>query len=132
MATPRILVDSDVVIDIGRNHPPAVSWAASAAASGVLTVAGFTAMELIQYCRNRAEQDRSVKLASNFGLLWPDENGCRKGLDLFRQFHLSHSLGMTDALIAATALNHGLALHSFNRKHFGVVPGLTLVAPYVR
>jgi len=40
---------------------------------------------------------------------------------------LSNSLFLADALIAATALEHGLPLLTGNAKHFRVVPGLQLV-----
>ncbi|CAN5609473.1 type II toxin-antitoxin system VapC family toxin [soil metagenome] len=41
----------------------------------------------------------------------------------------SHSLAMPDALVAASALVHGLSLMTRNRRHFAAVDGLDLVAP---
>jgi predicted nucleic acid-binding protein len=36
---------------------------------------------------------------------------------------------MPDALVAASALVHGLSLMTRNRRHFAAVDGLDLVAP---
>jgi len=126
-----ILIDSDVLFDVGRGHPAALAWVA-AHPSDRVALAGYTAMEAIQGCRDKRELDRSTKLYSPYVILWPDEDACRRALALFARFHLNHSLGLIDALVAATALQFGLPLHTFNQKHFGAIPGLTIVAPYVR
>ena len=43
---------------------------------------------------------------------------------------MSHSLGLLDSLIAATAIGLGATLWTFNAKHYKVVPGLVLEQPY--
>lgn len=42
---------------------------------------------------------------------------------------LSNRLSLADALIAATALHHGLPLYTLNRKDFRYLAGLQLHAP---
>jgi hypothetical protein len=58
------------------------------------------------------------------------EAGCATALELFAKLHLSHSLGLLDAVIAATAIGAGASLCTFNVKHFRAVPGLVTVQPY--
>jgi len=41
-------------------------------------------------------------------------------------WHLSHQMLMADALIAATAIEHGLPLLSGNEKHYRFLKMLTL------
>ena len=41
-----------------------------------------------------------------------------------RHFQASHGLDVSDALIAATAEQHGLALATLNIKHFPMFKGL--------
>jgi len=38
-------------------------------------------------------------------------------------------IGYYDIIVAATALERGSALATFNRNHFAQVPGLTLIEP---
>jgi tRNA(fMet)-specific endonuclease VapC len=45
-------------------------------------------------------------------------------------FFLSHGLLIPDALIAATALEHGLDLYSKNVRDFRMIPGLVATRPY--
>ncbi|WP_423601388.1 PIN domain-containing protein [Roseateles sp. MS654] len=52
----------------------------------------------------------------------------QRAIELMETITLSHGLQMGDALIAATALNHGLPVLTANFKHFGAVQGLTVEA----
>ncbi|MBI2941727.1 MAG: PIN domain-containing protein [Chloroflexi bacterium] len=49
---------------------------------------------------------------------------------LMDSFFLGYGLQIPDALIAATALEHGLTLYTRNLRHFQVIPGLIVVRPY--
>jgi predicted nucleic acid-binding protein len=75
---------------------------------------------------------RIRKLAAPYPLLWPSKHYCQHALELFAQFSLSHHLDFADAFIAATALEYGATLCTFNVKHFAAVPGLVTEQPYVR
>jgi predicted nucleic acid-binding protein len=70
------------------------------------------------------------KLVAPLPVAWPTEGDCNRALGLFEQYHLSHRLGLLDALIGATALGLGATLCTFNRKHFRVVPDLAIDKPY--
>ena len=51
-----------------------------------------------------------------------------RAIVLMERLSLSHGLGMGDALIAATALEHGLPLLTGNLKHFSPIDGLRVEA----
>jgi len=38
-------------------------------------------------------------------------------------------IGAYDLIVAATALEHGSTVATFNKRHFGVVPGLSVIEP---
>ncbi len=52
----------------------------------------------------------------------------QRAVELMEAITLSHGLQMGDALIAATALHHGLPILTANVKHFVAVEGLTVEA----
>ena len=124
------LVDTDVLIDIQRRHPPAVAWFASLA--DLPTVPGLVVMELMQDARNSSEVRKALKLVAPLPIVWPTETDCNRALSDFSVYHLSHSLGLLDALIAACAVGKSATLFTFNAKHYKAVPGLMIAQPYVR
>lgn len=126
-----IVLDSDIVIDALREHPQAVAWFERIHA-GDFVVSAMTAMELIEGARDAAGLRKVRAFLSTVMVHYPEEALQRKAIDLLIQLRPSHGLGHVDAIIAATALMFEAPLYSFNRKHFGVVPGLRLVEPYVR
>jgi predicted nucleic acid-binding protein len=53
-----ILLDSDVMIDLLRQYPPAVEWFDTLEDEEEIILPGYVVMELIQGCRNKTEQER--------------------------------------------------------------------------
>lgn len=49
-----------------------------------------------------------------------------RALQLIDAYALSHGMQLSDALIAATALEHGLPVFTANAKHFGPIDGLRI------
>src|SRR3954454_23791837 len=117
------LVDTDVLIDVQRGHPPAVAW------FGGLTelpgVPGLVVMELVQDARNAREVRQALKLVAPLPVVWPTEADSARALSDFAAYHLTHGLGLLDALIAACSVGLSAPLYTFNDKHYWVVPGLT-------
>ena len=124
-----MLLDTDVMVDILRGHPLAVAWLAG---SGAISIGlpGLVAMELLQGCRNLAEQQRLEKQLLRFVLHWPTEADCQRAFRYFAAYRLSHGLGLLDALIGQTAVGISETLATFNVKHYAVVTGLSTVQPY--
>jgi predicted nucleic acid-binding protein len=124
------LIDTDVLIDIQRGHPPALTW--FAALTDLPAVPGFVVMELIQDARNAREVRKALKLAAPFPIVWPTDTDCARALTDFTVYHLSHSLGLLDAMIGACAVGRSATLYTFNVKHYRPIPGLVIVKPYIR
>src|SRR5947207_13811903 len=98
------LVDTDVLIDVQRGHPPALAWFASL--SDLPGVPGFVVMELVQDARNKREVHQALRLVAPLPVIWPTDADCARALSDFTTYHLSHALGLLDSLIAACAIGH--------------------------
>ena len=126
-----IVLDTDVMIDILRRHPPAISWLTSLG-DELIALPGYVVMELVQGSRTKNEQDKLMRALSGYKVTWPAEESCNTALASFAQYNLSHNLGVIDALIAHTDLELAAPLHTFNQKHYAPIADLATVQPYVR
>lgn len=125
-----LLLDTDVLIDVQRGHAPALDWLAGL--TEIPSVPGLVVMELIQDAQNSQQVRQALKLVSPLPVVWPTRTDCDRALSDFTAYHLSHSLGLLDSLIAACAIGLSADLCTFNLKHYQVVPGLTTKQPYRR
>jgi predicted nucleic acid-binding protein len=124
------ILDTDVLIDVQRGHPPAIAWFAQL--TEVPSVPGYVVMELVQDARNKQEVDAALRLIAPLSVVWPTAADCNRALSEFSTYHLSHGLGLIDSLIAASAVGLSANLCTFNDKHYHPVPGLTTRQPYTR
>lgn len=125
-----LLLDTDILIDIQRGFEPALNWFSSL--DELPAISGFVAMELIQDARNTQEVHRAHKLVAPLTVVWPTQTDCDRALSHFSTFHLSHGLGLLDALIAACTVGLSATLCTFNLKHYKIIPGLVVRQPYKR
>lgn len=115
------LVDSDVLIDLQRNHPAAVTWAKMSRQTP-FSISGIVAMELLIGSRNKGELEASLGFIRGFDIAFVNESDHAKALELAANHVLSAGLGLADYLIAAQCLNTGATLLTFNLKHFASIP----------
>ena len=127
-----ILLDSDVLIDLLRKYPPATAWFNALHEDEELLVPGYVLMELIQGCRNKAEQERVQRELAAYGVVWLSPSECDKALEVFTAYRLSHNAGLLDVLIGQTAVSLSVALHTFNQKHYSFIPDMQTIQPYIK
>ncbi len=124
------LLDTDILIDLLRRYPPAVTW--FNALTEAPAVPSLVAMELIQGCKN-ADDLRAVNtLVQPLHKVWLTETDCQRALVDFNRFYLSHNIGLIDALISACSIRLGAELCTFNGKHYKMITGVLLTQPYTR
>lgn len=125
-----ILLDSDVMIDLLRQYPPAMRWLNSLDEEEEMVLPGYVVMELIQGCRNKREQEQLQRSVALYGTIWLSPADCDRALNVFTEYRLSHNAGVLDVLIGQTAVALGTPLYTFNQKHYQFMPDLQIAQPY--
>ncbi len=121
-----ILVDTDILIDVGREIDGAVNLLQRAESEAQLAVSVITQMELLIGCRNKTELRLFEKFLRRFHVIQLNEAISEKAMELLKHYRLSHGLLIADALIAATALISGAPLLTKNKRDYQFVKGLKL------
>ncbi len=85
-------------------------------------------MELAQGCRNKQELDRLGKglTIGQTDILPISTAISSRAIKVIDTYALSNGVQLGDALIAATAMEHGLTVFTANAKHFRAIDGLRL------
>ncbi len=84
-----MLLDSDVMVDLLRQYPPALQWLDELDPDEEVDVSGYVVMELIQGCQNKMEQERVLHVLARYGVVWLSPGHCAYALDLFVKYRLS-------------------------------------------
>ena len=118
-----ILIDSDMLIWYTRGHPAAKARLAQINPWRISTI---TYLELAQGCRSKEELQRAKRgLATKKTEILPLTPAiCERAMALIDAYALPSGLQLADALIAATAIEHDLALLTANTKHFAPIKGI--------
>ncbi len=92
------------------------------------SISAVTYMEYVQLCRNKRELAVFEKMLSalQFTIHEIDHFISDHARQMVRQYALTHSIEMGDALIAATALKYRELLCTGNAKYFAPISGLKL------
>lgn len=120
-----ILVDTDVLIRNLRGNERAADYLDSL---GPFFVSAVTYMELVQGVRDKSEL-RILRRALHYwsaSIVHVSDAISARASFLIEEHNLGDGLQLADALIAATALEHGLELVTANDKHYRPVAGLTI------
>jgi len=124
----RILVDTDVLIEILRGSEWAVACVSELHRTGVqFLFSPVTRAEIVHGMRPGEERQINLLLSAMEPLPITDTAGDRAG-GYLRAFHRSHGVQMGDALIAASAVLARAALLTCNRKHYPM-PDIAVIVP---
>ncbi len=117
-----MILDSDVLIEVLRSNLRTSRWLAAQAATGETLRYSPVSRAEIGAGMRAGEEDGIAALFAGLDPVTIDSiTGELAGERLWR-YRASHGLELGDALIAASAQQHGERLATFNRRHY---PGIT-------
>lgn len=111
-----MLLDTTIIVDILRHRAAGLTFYEGLECKPSLSV--ITCTELFAGARNRKEETDIESVLRTCRMCPVDEPIARRAGQWLRHYRASHGLNDPDALIAATAEHHDLALATLNVKHF--------------
>lgn len=120
-----MLIDTDVLIWCLRGNAKAVK---TLAALDHRAISDVTRMELFVGCKNKNEilLLKQFLADGKFRIIPLNAEISTRAVIYLEDWHLSHTVGLPDSLIAATAALSGLELLTGNWKHFRCLPTLQI------
>ena len=126
---PHYLLDTGVLIRHLRGQRRTVRSLRALGRLGRLGIASITRLEL-HAGMFPDERFATQKLLARFVCLDLDREIADRAGDLVRESRVRGKLiGVPDAIIAATAMRHGMTLLTYNAADFAGIPGLSLIGP---
>ena len=122
------MIDTDVLIEYLRGSDRAAKFLEGL--EGDLIISAISVAELFSGVKGSEEMDALDQFMLAFQTIPIDDRLARQAGLIRQEYHPSHGVGLADALIAATALEEGAELFTFNRRHYPSVEDVSL--PYNR
>src|SRR5919199_1289802 len=124
----RLLLDTDILVEYLRGRSKAIEYLEGLTSD--LYVSVISVAELFVGIKGEVEERSLKQFLLAFAVLPVTEKVARLGGLYRRDFRSSHGTGLADALIGATAVENGVNLVTFNRRHFPMVSRIEV--PYER
>ena len=124
-----ILCDTNIFIEIYRRNDKVRTVLFEKIGFENIVISDVTRAELFYGAINKAELQIIRKDISSIPVLHIDPYISKMAVDIVEKFCLSHRTDLEDALIAATAISHGIELYTINVKDFAFLPELILYQP---
>ncbi len=118
-----MIFDTDIFIWVQRGNLKAAQLI-EGEDERLLSVQSY--MELLQGAENRRQHEQAKSFLRDFGFstLPLSENIGHRAAVYIEEYGLSHGLRAGDAIVAATAAEHGVVLCTSNAKHFSPIRDL--------
>ncbi|MCW3107939.1 MAG: PilT protein domain protein [Segetibacter sp.] len=131
MESSIILIDTDFAWEYLSGNLEAIEFMAPEK-SEVYAISSITTAELIKGCGNKAKLSKLYKAITDFLVLHTDTEISIQAVELVKNYHLSHNIGINDAYIAATCLYYNIELATCNTSDYHYIPNLKLAKHNVK
>ena len=126
-----VFLDTDVLIECLRGVSQAKAWLKKEE-SRSFQIPGVVAMELVLGARDKVDLERIQRFLGSFTIIWPESAEFARAYQLLAKHRLVAGISIPDCLIAAMSVARSTRLYTFNLKHFQIISGLDVQAPYPR
>ncbi len=116
------LLDTDVLVDFLRGYSKAVAFVN--AQSSRIILSSIVVAELYAGVKGDAEQAALENFVYLFRIVPVSADIAKAGGLYKRDYGKSHSVGLADAILAATAEAENAVLKTLNTKHYPMLKGL--------
>lgn len=120
----RFMIDTDVLIEYLRGSDRAAKFLEGL--EGDLIISAVSVAEVFSGVKGSEEMNALDQFMLAFQTIPIDDRLARQAGLIRQEYHPSHGVGLADALIAATALDEGAELFTFNRRHYPMVKDVSL------
>jgi len=107
-------IDTTVLVDILRKHPPALSWLQ--AQTDLPSITPIAWMELVVGAQNKTAQADALKVLSRFNIEYLTTADMNWAMQQFFAYKLSLNVGILDCLIASISYRLQVPLYTHNIK----------------
>ncbi len=118
----KVIVDTDILIKAYRGDPVKIKNLNILKNSYCISV--ISAIELIAGSRNIRQFAALNKVLKVYSILHINESISNKAFQIYKNYILTHELGLSDCLIAATSLEMNFLLYTDNKKDFDFIDKL--------
>ncbi len=123
------IVDTNVLIDILRKNPPAITWLADQREP--LAITPITWMEVMYGVQRKEHRVATLKLLDRFEMIYLTQYDMRWAMDRLQLLRSRYSIEIMDYLIASVSQRLTLPMFTHNLKHMCPLLGVDLVIkPY--
>jgi predicted nucleic acid-binding protein len=126
----RASIDTDVPAAWAHGHAPATYFFLALIKIAPPLVSRVSALEVLRRTQSDAERRIALGLLRHMTLLDPTATIAQRAFALLAAVPLPTSLSASDAIVAATAIEHSLPLYTLDPPRFAAVPGLAAAKPY--
>ena len=125
-----MVIDSTVFVGYFRNNQKAINYLVNLREE--IVTSRVVVMEIVAGLRSKSKITIMTGQLENLNvrILEIDEAISKLAGEIFEKYHATDGIGTMDAFVAATAMKYGNKLVTHNLKHFKMIKGLKLVAPY--
>jgi len=121
-----LILDSDVLIEILRGNLRTSGWTAAQASTGETLRYSPVSRAEIGAGMRAGEEEGIAALFAGLDAVTIDSTTGELAGERLRRYRASHALELGDALIGASAQQHGERLATFNRRHYPGISQLSL------